>query len=154
MKKFLVLALAAIGFCAVAAHAQTGPNQTVIEYKSNLNPCQSVSFPKSTAVVNISATGTTALVAAVTGKKIYFCDFRATVTGTTPTLLFLTGTQTTNPCDTSAANLTGTFAPTTGSLLSLGMPGGIGTTITSGALCATAGGTTPSVQGVISYVQM
>jgi hypothetical protein len=153
MKKFLVLALAAISFCAVAAHAQTGPNQTVIQYKSNLNPCQSVSFPKSTAVISISATGTTAIIAAVTGKKIYLCDFKATITGTTPTLLFLTGTQTTTACDTAAANLSGTFAPTSGSLLSLGMPGGIATTITSGQLCATAGGTTPSVQGVLSYVQ-
>jgi len=154
MKKFLVLALIVVGFCAVvAAHAQVGPSATVIQYRSNLNPCQSVSIVKSTAVVNISATGTTALVAAVAGKKVYFCDLRATVVGTNPTFLFLTGTQTTNPCDTTPANLTGTFAPATGTFISLGIPGGVATGIASGALCVTVGGTTPSIQGVLSYVQ-
>jgi hypothetical protein len=152
MKKFLVLALAAISFCAVAAHAQVGPTTTVVPFNGQNNPCANPSIVKSHLLVNLTA-GTAQLVAPVTGKKIHVCSLVATFAGTTPALTFLYGTQTTTACDTGAANLSGTFLPTSGTFVNMtaAEQGAIVLTPASQQLCALTAG---SVQGVLLYVQM
>lgn len=151
--KTLAIGLILAASLHVAMAQSTGPQLTVIQYNSNINPCQSASVVKSSAVVNIGSATTAVLVPAVTGKTTYLCGFTASVVGTTPTLLFKTGTQASAACDTSTASISGTFAPTSGSMVTLNGPGTIMQTIASGQLCATAGGTTPSIQGVLTYVQ-
>lgn len=148
-----IIAASLFAVASIAANAQAGPSASVVIFNSAASPCQSGSIAKISLPVNIVAAGTTALVPAVAGKTIYVCGFSATVNGTTPTLLFKSGTQTTTPCDTGAASLTGTFAPTTGSLLTLLHTATIFQSGVSGQLCATTGGTTPSIQGFILYVQ-
>lgn len=115
--------------------------------------CQNSNITKTTAVVNISSATTTALVPAVAGKTTYLCTFNASVVGTTPTLLFLTGTQTTTACDTAPVNLSGTIAIVSTTFVDIDNVASSFISATGGQLCVTTGGTAPSVQGVIIYVQ-
>jgi hypothetical protein len=149
VKLAVLFVLAAILPMAVAQ----GPNLTVIQYNSNINPCQSTSIVKSSVVVAQSTATTTALVAAVAGKTTYVCGFYATFSGTTPALTFKTGTQTTTACDTATASLTGTFLPTSGSYIGMGGPGTLFQSIASGQLCVTSVASA-AVSGVLVYVQM
>ena len=170
MKKKLlgsVLAvMVAIVFCAIFAlmpnhmiqsnvYAQAGPTGSFVLFPSGSDPCQNPSIAKSFKVVNISTATTTELVAAVAGKAVYLCGLKATVAGTSPTILFVTGTKVSTACDTGAANQSGTYAITTGTLVELGLGGGVSllTGASGGELCLTSGGTTPSIQGNLAYVQ-
>lgn len=141
MTRRISIAIAALLLIAASAFAQSA------------DPCASAAVPKQTKAVNISTATTTELVAAATGETVYLCQFVATVAGTSPTLLFETGTKVSTACDTGAVSLSGTLAITSGTFVTLGY----GSTLTAGAasgeLCVTSGGTLPSVQGVISYVQ-
>jgi hypothetical protein len=114
--------------------------------------CANPNVVKSSVAVNISgAAGTTELVAPSGTKSVYACYFTATVVGTTPTVLFEYGTST--AC-TGTTALTGTMAIPTTTTVTLSAGGN--TVITAPAsqgLCLVAGGTTPSIQGVLSYVQ-
>ena len=115
--------------------------------------CQNTNIAKSSVPVNITTATTTAVIAAIALKKIYVCSVNAYITGTTPTVLFLTGTQTTTACDTGAINLTGTFPFTTGTLIAWENANIEFTSLVGGQMCITTGGTSPSVQGFITYVQ-
>lgn len=116
------------------------------------DPCANPSVAKSSAVVNISgAAGTTQLVAVSGTTSVYACGFQATVVGTTPTVLFEYGTST--DC-TGTHALTGTMAIVTTSTVNLGFGGStVFKAPASQGLCLVAGGTTPSIQGVLTYVQ-
>lgn len=118
------------------------------------DPCQSPGVLKSSVAVSQASSTTAALVAAATGKVTYVCGFSASAVGTTPTFTFLSGTQTTNPCDTGATNISGAINPSaTVGVVSYG-PGS--TVFSSGAisrqLCLTTAATT-DVHGVLTYVQ-
>lgn len=117
------------------------------------DPCQNPSVPKSSAVINVGAAATTKIVDTSASTVVYACSFTATLAGTTPTVTFKTGTHGTNDCDTSTASLSGAFAPTTGSVISLGGGGTLMKSIAGGQLCATTVGTGSSFQGLLSYVQ-
>lgn len=163
MKKYL--ALAAFLMVTVAAlligplrmpivHA-VGPSASFVVFNSG-DPCLNPNVAKSFAVVNISTATTTELVAApsVAGQVVYMCALTVTVTGTSPTLLFKTGTKVSTACDTGAASQSGTYAVTTGSFVKIDANGGaLLTGAASGELCLTSGGTTPSIQGNLVYVQ-
>lgn len=151
--KFALLSLLALALVPFAVHAQSGPQLSAIIYNSNANPCQSGSVVKSSAVVNISSATTTALVTSVSGKITFVCGFYSTVVGTSPTLVFKTGTQVSAACDTSPVAITGTFAPTSGSVLNMSHGATLFQSASGGQICATTGGTGPSVQGVIVFVQ-
>jgi hypothetical protein len=121
---------------------------------SNLaDACQNPGITKSSAVINIGAAATTKIVDAVAAKKIYVCSFHLTLAGTTPTLVFKTGTHGSADCDTSAASLSGTYAPTSGLVLAQGGSGVLMTSITAGQVCGTTVGTGSSAQGILTYVQ-
>lgn len=125
-----------------------------IKYGTGYDPCQNPAIAKSTAAVAATSSSTAYVLAAKsTGKVIYVCEVTGSLSGTTPTIIFSTGTKTTNECDTGNSNLSGTIAPTAGSIVSIGRGGGTIMKGTSGAdVCVTTGATS-AFNGVISYVQ-
>lgn len=123
---------------------------TVTPLAAQADPCLNSNIAKTSAVVNISgAAGTTQLVAVSASKAVYVCYFSASVVGTSPTISFEYGTSTTCVGPTA---LTGTFVVATGTYLTLHGSGTLFTAPATDGLCLVAGGTTPSIQGVISYV--
>jgi hypothetical protein len=151
MKKFAFSLLFAL--FATLSFAQVGPTGVIIQYNSG-DPCQNPNVVKSFAAVNISTATTTELVAAVAGKTIYMCSLTVSVSGTSPTFQFKTGTKVSTACDTAPTNQSGTYALTSGQLVTLAADS---TTFLTGALsgelCLTSGGTTPSIQGNLTYIQ-
>ena len=113
------------------------------------DPCQSSAVAKSSVVLNVT---TSAQVIALSGSTtIYVCGFMATVGGVAPTYQFQYGTG--SACATGTTNLTGIFLPVVGSV-NVYLPSMTAfRTIAGQALCIATGGTTPSVQGVLTYVQ-
>ena len=137
---------------------QTTPGTTnAVQIVSTVgDPCENPSVAKSSAVIAFSTATTTALVALSSGKVIYLCAWTISMSsGTTPTLLFKTGTQTTNPCDTGTVNLTGTMAlPTTsGTFITVGAGHTMFQTPASFQLCITTAGTSPTGNGWATFVQ-
>ncbi len=116
------------------------------------DPCQDPRAIKSSAVINIGSATTAVIVERVAAKAIYVCHIYGSLAGTTPSLVFKYGTKVTNDCDTGAVSLTGTILPLTGSLMTMGYGGTLMTAPAGTQLCGTAGGT-PSIQGVLTYVQ-
>jgi hypothetical protein len=116
------------------------------------DPCQNPALLKTTLAVNISgAAGTTELVAPSGATAVYACYFHASFVGTSPTYLMEYGTST--AC-TGTHALTGTIAVPTTTFDTLGN-GSTAVLVTpaSQGLCLVAGGTTPSIQGVLTFVQ-
>jgi hypothetical protein len=114
------------------------------------DPCQSSAVAKQSVTVNISAAGTTQFVGISGTLSIYVCGFYASAAGTSPSLQFEYGGGTT--C-TSPTALTGVILASTtvplelaSGLTNFKAPSGTG-------LCGVAGGTTPNLQGVLTYVQ-
>ena len=113
------------------------------------DPCQTSGRAKSSVVLNVT---TSAQVIAASGSTIiYICGFTATVGGTAPTYQFVYGTG--SVCATVQVTLSGVFAPTVGSFNTYSPGMTAFSTIASQALCILTGGTTPSVQGVLTYIQ-
>jgi hypothetical protein len=104
------------------------------------------------AVVNIGSASTAAIVGAVSGARVHVCGFTVTAAGTAPTVEFESGMQASTACDTGAAALSGAFAPTAGTTLTGGYGDDLMQTPPGSQLCIVAGGT-PSIQGVVSFVQ-
>lgn len=138
-----------------AQHFSSGTlNVQLASLATVYDPCQNPLILKSSAVINISSATTTELVAAAAGKVVYLCNATLTLNGTTPSIKFEYGTKVSTACDTGATALTGTYAPTAGSMLKLSDPGTQFYTPAANELCAvTAGTSTPSWQGHINYVQ-
>lgn len=165
MKRFsivLQLVVATVVLVALSAlvpsrtvHAVVGPNGTMLIYNSG-DPCANPNVPKSFVAVNISTATTTELVAAPSSgtAAVYVCALTGTVAGTSPTLIFKTGTKVSTACDTAPASQSGTYAPASGTFVKIDANGGtILTGAAGGELCLTSGGTGPSIQGNLAYVQ-
>jgi hypothetical protein len=117
------------------------------------DPCQNPTIAKSSAVINIGAAATTKVVDTSASTVVYVCGFTASLAGTTPTVVFKTGTHGSADCDTSSASLTGIFAPSTGSVIALSGAGTLMKSIAGGQICATTVGSGSSFQGVLNFVQ-
>ena len=129
-----------------------------ITVKNSGDPCQNPNVAKSSAAVSLSSATTGTIVAGVTGKVIYVCDFTASLSGTAAnavTAKLFSGATTTNPCDTSSADKTGTFTPTgaAGSPIHMGFGGTVFSVSSGKSLCSVTTGTSPGLYGSITYVQ-
>ena len=113
------------------------------------DPCQSSGIAKSSVVLNVTASAQ--VIAASGATSIYVCGFDATVAGTTPTYKFHYGTGAV--CVTGTTDLTGTYAPLTGTQKNYNPGMTAFATTASQALCITTSGAGVSVQGVLTYVQ-
>lgn len=98
-----------------------------------------------------TSAGTYALVSPSSKQQVHLCSFAGTIAGTTPTMIFVYGTQTSTACDTNAVNISGTLAPTSGQYITAGWGSDLFETPAGNQLCVTLGGTTPSFQGFLSY---
>lgn len=117
---------------------------------SYADPCANPSLAKSSKVISLATTTATAIVASVSGKTVYVCGASFTLAGTTPTALWTSAAT----CGTSPTNLSGTYAPTSGTHILIGYGAQTAFSNTSGQnLCLTLTGTSPSAQGVLTYVQ-
>ena len=117
---------------------------------ANNDPCQSSGNAKSSVVVNVTADAQ--LIALSGSTIIYVCGFSVSLTGTTPTMRLVSGTGTV--CATGLTGRTGAYAPLTGSMLTTGgIAGTVLATAAGEALCMDVEGTSPSAQGVLTYVQ-
>lgn len=120
------------------------------------DPC--LNGVKKSVSIAISTATTTQLVAGSGNLAIYVCGFSVTETGTVPTFQFEDGTGAT--CAASTTVLTGVYAPLTGTPFVQPVGGtfifaplpSVGGTAALG-LCVVTGGTTPSLQGALTYVQ-
>lgn len=119
-----------------------------------VDPCASAAIDKSSFSVAISTATTTVVQAGSAGKRVYVCAFTIVYTsGTTPTVQFEVGTGGT--C-TSPTVKTGVIAiqATSGT----GLVVGAGHTLFSGTagqdMCIVSTGTTPTVNGWVTYVLM
>lgn len=120
-----------------------------------VDPCASASIDKSSFSVAISTATTTAIQAGAAGKRVYVCAFTIIYTsGTTPTIQFEVGTGGT--CGTGTTAKTGVMAiqATAGT----GLIVGAGHTLFSGTaaqdMCILSAGTTPTVNGWVTFVLM
>lgn len=146
----LSVGLLAIPFSSPVVHAQANLNVNVVGYTLTSDPCQNVTVPKSSVAIAVTSATTTQLVAVSTGKKIYVCGMHASLTGTTPSILFEYGTST-NCTGTHA--LTGAIQPTSGSMINLDGAGTQFAAIASNGLCVVTGGTVTFFEGYLDYVQ-
>jgi len=154
-KKLVLLSVLVLALASACAAQYTG-NSLVTLTPNGSDYCQNPSVPKSVVAVNISgAAGVNKIVSAVAGKNVYVCGLLASVVGTSPTIKFTAGTQTTTPCDTGATQQSGDIAVPTTTIIN--WPGSGEKLIALGVVgkdfCITAGGTTPSIQGTLTYVQ-
>lgn len=123
----------------------------------NTDPCGSWGTLKKSVAINVSASATTTSIVAVSGATaVFVCGFNIEVTaGTTPTFQFEYGT---GAACTGPTVLSG---PYMGEATTLGLSdflyGGGEMTImqvpASNGVCIVTGGTTPSIVGVVTYVQ-
>jgi hypothetical protein len=111
-----------------------------------VDPCMQ---PYAKSSVPVVATGQ--LVAAAATKAVYVCGFYVTMGGTTPSVKFQYGTGTN--CATNPIDLTGAFAATVGQEIFFGHGSTVMSTPTGQALCIVTAGTSPTIAGVMSYVQ-
>lgn len=135
---------------ASTAPAASDPAIVAAISPNGADPCMNPSVAKSSAAIDISSATTTALVAASASKVVYVCGFSVTAAGTNPTLKFEYGTGGT--CGSGTTATTGTYAPTAGTHIAYASGGMAFSGAASNEICAVTGGT-PSVQGVLTYVQ-
>ncbi len=116
---------------------------------------QTINCDKS-VVINISTATTTALVAVSGSTSVYVCAYDISLhSGTNPAFQFEYGSGT--ACATSPIALTGTFGGANASA-DQDFKNGSGTgvlfgSIASNGLCLVSTGTTPNLQGVVTYAQ-
>lgn len=126
---------------------------SVSQLATSGDPCSNPSILKSSVAVNQASSTTAALVDTSASTVVYLCGFTASAVGTNPTFTLVSGTQTTTPCDTGAANLTGTINPSaTVGMVNMGSGHTVASTGAGGQLCMTTAATT-DVDGVLTYVQ-
>lgn len=116
---------------------------------SSTDPCASSAVAK--VSVALAATVDAEIVALTAGQVIYICGWSATAAGTAPTYRFIYGTGAV--CATGLTALTGTYLPTVGQWMTTGQGSTIAKGATANALCINVGGTSPSIQGVLTYVK-
>lgn len=150
------LAVVGLGQAAMAASVPVtmASDQTTITVSmAGGDVCQNPSIAKLSTALTISTATTTSIVAAVGGKIVYVCSINFTTGGTLPTYKIISGTQAVTPCDTGPADLTGTFAPISGSSFMVNGPGTLVQTAASKQLCIVTAGTLPAANGFLTYVQ-
>jgi hypothetical protein len=114
--------------------------------------CQGMNPAKSSVAISITSSGSGEhqLVAPVANQVIQVCGFTYDLGGTSPTVEFDYGTQTSTACDTGTTAMTGAMSQTTrtvsGPLDYFTVPAG-------NQLCLKLGGTSPTAVGVLTYVQ-
>jgi hypothetical protein len=141
-------------FVSPQVHAAVNGTYYFITAQAGSDPCENPSVTKFSVPVAISTATTTNLLSAVTGDYITVCKYQFSVVGTSPTVQFEYGTTVSTACDTGAASLSGAMSiPTTTTAISIGAESMTFRTPAGVQLCLVTGGTTPSVQGYITYVQ-
>lgn len=135
--KWLFALLALIAFAGAAEASPCDDPGAVIQYA---------------AISTGTSTGTFALVSPSAKQQVHLCSFAGTITGTTPTVQFVYGTQASTACDTGAVNLSGAMLPTSGQYITAGWGSDLFETPAGNQLCVTLGGTSPSLNGFLSYV--
>ena len=116
---------------------------------ANNDPCQTSGIPKSSVAVAVT---TDAQLVAISGTTvIYVCGFSVSIAGTAPTMRLVSGTG--SVCATGLTGRTGAYAPLTGSMIVGGGAATVLSTAAGDALCMDTEGTSPSVQGYLTYVQ-
>jgi hypothetical protein len=119
------------------------------------DPCQGATAPKKSVAIN--TTGTQTLVPGLTGHVVYVCGYNFTIAGSaTATATLESGTNT--GCSLVTTALSGAWL---GGTLPIHVVAGGGYSVTStpsalsvgNFLCIAAGGGTPSIQGILTYVQ-
>lgn len=113
--------------------------------------CDDPGATKQSAALNVGSATTAAVVTAPPTLRVHVCSFAATLAGTSPTVKFLYGTQSSTACDTGATALSGAFAPTAGQPMNAGYGDDLFIVPPGQQLCVTVGGTSPSLQGVLTY---
>ena len=124
-----------------------------------VDPCASAGTAKQSALFNIAAAATTALVAPSASTVVYVCSFSMTISQvitTANTIKFIQGTGA--ACATAPADLTGTYGAggITAAAPIVVVSGGstLFKTAAAGGLClVTAIGATGNFSGVVTYVQ-
>ena len=137
------------GVTPLMGNGNTGTGSHRVTTADN-DPCQTSGRTKSAVVVAV--TDDAQLVALSGSTIIYVCGFSVTVTGTTPTFRLISGTGTV--CATGLTGRTGAYAPLPGTYMQGG--GGSATLLATAAgeaLCIDVEGTSPSVQGVLTYIR-
>lgn len=119
---------------------------------ATVDPCLSSAIAKSSTAISVTTATTTALVSAVTNKQVDVCSFSMGISGTTPGAAFEYGTKVSTDCDTGTTALTGLYTGATGTDVTDGFGGTIFRAPPSNELCLVTTGT-PSVKGVVTYVQ-
>src|SRR3989454_7066012 len=137
---------------AIKTEGVAGGTPVPVQFQTTApDPCLNPNVAKSNQAISVAAAGAAQLVALASSQTIYACSAAFTLAGTTPTAIFQYGTGTN--CATGTTNLTGTMAPTSGTELAMGWGGTVFKSAASNALCLNLGGTSPSAQGVLTYVQ-
>lgn len=167
MKRVLIVVAVFAALCVVGmlsfmttpaqhfALAQAGPGgYTYIATAAvGSDPCQNPSVVKQSVKVAIASATTTEILAPVAGKVIYVCRVLASVVGTSPTIQFTSGTKVTTACDTNPVTITGAVAVATTTVVNWGGAETVINDPVATELCLVSGGTAPSIQGWIDYVQ-
>lgn len=143
MKKLYLVVLVAILICAMTIWAQS-PAQPV---PASLDPCQANTVAKTSVALNHTASAQ--LVALSGATRIYVCGYWFSTAGTTPSVRFMYGTGAV--CATGLVALTGVQLGTP--QMSADSGATQFSTAAGNALCMTVAGTSPSIQGYLTYVQ-
>lgn len=132
--------LALIAFCALA-----------LPLPALAGGCNDPGATQMAAVVNVGAATTTQIVGAPAqaGLRVHLCQITASLAGTTPTFKLVYGTGTN--CATGQGDLTGAFAPTSGSLVTMGYGDDMIVAPAGNAICGTTTGTGSSLQGFATF---
>jgi hypothetical protein len=122
------------------------------------DPCQGATAPKKSVAIAQAAAGTQQLVAGLAGHAIFVCGYNFTVDGSTSATALLEFGTNAN-CAAGTTSLSGAWKgnASTASSSPVHVIAGGGYAVTSTPsgdfLCIVAGGTTPSLQGILTYVQ-
>lgn len=143
---------AGVTAASTAAVAAT-PALVVAQSPNGADPCANPNVAKSSVALAISTATTTKVVALTSSQVIYVCGFSASMTGTAPTMQFVYGTNVSAECDTGATNLTGAYIPTSGAYVQANAPMTMFKTAASKDLCIITTGTSPAINGVMTYVK-
>jgi hypothetical protein len=134
----------------VDASATTQPvSGTVTATPPTTDPCDDPAQAKTSAVIAVTADAQ--VIAASGSTVIYVCHWDVSIAGTAPTARWIYGTG--SVCATGLTALTGAYAALTGTFYQVNSTGTLFKTPASQALCLDTEGTTPSAQGLVTYVQ-
>lgn len=120
------------------------------------DPC--ANQQRQVAAINVSTATTTNVVSAVAGEGIYVCGVFLNVSTLSDTIKFEYGTTASTACDTGATALTGAIAtpastPTAPYINTFAAGFTQMVVPTGNQLCIVTTGSSPGVQGFITYVQ-